>query len=50
MSRCAEHGDELVWERGGVDMPTTCGRRYCPTCQARFAAWVDADRAEDEPA
>ncbi len=32
-ARCFEHGDALVWEEGGPDMPTIHGRHYCPTCQ-----------------
>jgi hypothetical protein len=30
---CSQHGDELIKERGGPDMPTIYGRLYCPSCQ-----------------
>ena len=33
---CREHGDSLIWEPGGDDMPTIKGRWYCPTCQTIF--------------
>jgi hypothetical protein len=39
---CAEHGDALIWEPGGDDMPTIYGRWYCPACQQAFLAAVDA--------
>lgn len=38
---CPEHGDELIWEPGGDDMPTIYGRRYCPTCQVLLMAALD---------
>jgi hypothetical protein len=46
--RCAEHGDHLVWELGGDDMPTIYGRWYCPTCQELFAQALDQLATEGE--
>lgn len=43
---CPRHGDELVDEPGGADMPTIYGRTYCPTCQVEFNAALDAYEAE----
>ena len=39
---CAEHGDALVYEPGGDDMPTLYGRHYCPTCQELLFAALEA--------
>ena len=39
---CPEHGDELVFEQGGPDMPTIAGRLYCPTCQHKLMEALDA--------
>lgn len=39
---CAEHGDPLIHEPGGPDMPTLRGRTYCPTCQERFMRALDS--------
>lgn len=41
--KCAEHGDVLVFERGGPDMPSIAGRLYCPTCQQKFMEALDDD-------
>lgn len=42
---CATHGDVIVHEAGGVNMPTVHGRDYCPTCQSEFIAALDAIEA-----
>ena len=41
-ARCEEHGDVLIWEPGGPDMPTLYGRRYCPTCQTLLMEALDS--------
>jgi hypothetical protein len=42
---CAEHGDVLIYEPGGDDMPTLYGRWYCPTCQELFMEALDEEPA-----
>jgi hypothetical protein len=44
---CSEHGDVLIWEPGGDDMPTVYGRWYCPSCQRRLMAAFDASGARE---
>jgi hypothetical protein len=46
---CDEHGDTLVWERGGPTEPTIFGRWYCPTCQDIFDAALTATGTYDVP-
>lgn len=38
---CANHGDTILWEDGGPDMPTTNGRWYCPSCERVAMGAVD---------
>lgn len=42
---CNQHGDPIITEAGGGDMPTIHGRRYCPTCQEALMAALDAPYA-----
>jgi len=44
---CSEHGDALIWEPGGDDMPTVYGRWYCPSCQRQLMAALDASGARE---
>lgn len=38
---CSIHGDTIVDEPGGPDMPTVHGRSYCPTCQRELNEALD---------
>ena len=40
---CGQHGDTMIDEPGGDDMPTIYGRRYCPICQEVLMAALDED-------
>ena len=42
MSTCERHGEWIIAEPGGPDMPTIHGRYYCPTCQAELMAVLDS--------
>lgn len=43
---CPTHGDLIIYEPGGPNMPTIFGRDYCPTCQDDFIAALEAVRDE----
>lgn len=47
LDTCIIHGDELIDEPGGVDMPTIHGRRYCPTCQEELFKALDKETASE---